>query len=508
MSGVALPKQIDVLVVGGGTAGAALAGLLARDTSQTVVLLEAGPDYGPRDSGRWPAALLDARRFGLTHDWEYSCRYHAAQPADLPVPRARVIGGCSAHNGCVAVVGHRRDYDAWEARGNPGWGWESVAPAFERAKAALRVRIPDDSEVNPFQWAYLTAAVAAGHPRVADLNDPDLNEGVAPAPFNIHDGVRWNAAFGYLDPVRERANLTIVPHALVDRVVIEHGRAVAVEALLDGVRQRVAAGKVVLAAGAYGSPAVLLRSGVGAPEQLRDLGVAVAHPLPGVGHGLTDHPLTQVELRVTPAFQRAMEAHEAEHWTPDEQVVLLSRSSRAGDAFDIHIPAYSTRDPRTGQWRFQVSVAQFSTAGSAALTLASRDPQAAPRIDHGYLNDAEEYDQDVLLDGVAQTLEIAEQMRAAGVVDAVLAPAAGLSRAELLRYVQETVHTCYHPSSSCRMGPATDTNAVVDADGRVHGLSGLYVCDASIFPFSLRANLNLPSAMAAEQLAPRIAANV
>jgi choline dehydrogenase len=499
-----LPRHIDVLVVGGGTAGAALAGLLARDTDQTVVLLEAGPDFGPREGGRWPAELLDARRFGLTHDWGYTSANHAAQPEPRDVPRARVIGGCGAHNGCVAVVGHRRDYDAWAARGNPGWGWEAVAPAFERAKQALRVRVPDESEVNPFQLAYLNAAVAAGHPRVADLNDPDINAGVAPAPFNIVDGVRWNAAFAYLDPVRERPNLTIVPHVLAERVVIERGRAVAVETLLDGARQRIPAERIVLAGGAYGSPALLLRSGVGPADELRALDIPVAHDLPGVGRGLMDHPLTEVALRVTPEFQRAMSAYEAEHWTPDEQVVLLTRSGRCAEAFDLHLPAYSTRDRESGEWVYQLSVAQFFTAGSAALTLTSADPAAPPRIDHGYLTDLEQYDRDVLLDGLDLAFEIAEHMRAAGVVAEVSAPRPGASRAELTRHVEQTVRTCYHPMASCRMGPASDPATVVDAGARVHGLAGLYVCDASIFPVSLRANLNLPTAMLAERLAGEI----
>lgn len=505
MSDSTTPSQIDILIVGGGTAGAALAGILARDTSLSIVLLEAGPDPGPLDSGRWPAEMLDARVFALTHDWDYSGFHHAAQAEHRTFPRARHIGGSGAHNGCVAVVGHRRDYDAWEEAGNPGWGWESVAPAFERAKEALRVRTPDESELTPFHAAVLAGTLAAGFPRVADLNDPDIVEGVAPAPFNIYEGVRWSSALGYLEPVRSKPNLTIVPHALVDRVVLDGDRAVAIEALVGGERRTFEAGKIVLSGGAYGSPAILLRSGIGAPGMLRDLGLSVAHALPGVGHALTDHPITGIVLDVSARLQREMDEFGASRWLPDEQVVLLARSKQCREAFDLHFPAFSHRDELTSEWRYTLSAAQFYTTSAGALTLASADPAAMPVIDHGYLTDPDMNDCNVLADGLEIALGIANQMREAGTIDAVMAPAAGLSRAELCRYVEASVRTCYHPSCSNRMGPASNPLAVVDANGQVHGLTNLYVCDASIFPIVPRANTNLPAAMVAEHLAGRIA---
>ena len=252
------PADIDLLVVGGGTAGAALAGIVARDGDRSVVLLEAGPDYGPLAAGRWPADLLDARRLPLSHEWGHAGLAHPSHTEQTAFNRARVIGGCSSHNGCVALLGHREDYDTWARLGNEGWGWESVAPAFERAKRGLLVRLVDDAEVTPFQAAFVEAAVAAGIPRVRDLNDPDDVAGVAASPVNIFEGMRWNSALGYLDPVRDRPNLTVVGDALVERVVLDDGRAVAVEAILDGERVRIAARRIVLAAGAYGSPAILL----------------------------------------------------------------------------------------------------------------------------------------------------------------------------------------------------------------------------------------------------------
>jgi len=507
MAGTVLPKQIDVLVVGGGTSGAALAGIIARDTRQTVVLLEAGPDFGPLDGGRWPADLLDARRFALSLDWGYDGINHASQPDRCAFPRARVIGGCGAHNGCVAVAGHRLDYDGWAAAGNLGWDWASVEPAFARAREALRVRIPDESELNPFQASFLEGTVAAGFPRVENLDVPDLVNGVAPAPFNIHNGTRWSSALGYLDPVRGNANLTIVGDTLVDRVVLDGGRAIAVEAIINGKRTRIEASKIVLSGGAYSSPAVLLRSGIGDPVQLRDLGVEIAHELPGVGRMLTDHPISGVSIQPSERLVREMEAFGEHGWLPDEQVVLLAASRHARqDAFDLHFPAYSSQDPASGEWRFQISVGQFDTASyTGSLTLTSLDPAAPPTLDHGYLSDPAGRDRDTLLHGIEIALDIVGRMADAGSVAEILAPdPTRTSRDDMIRHLEASIRTCYHPGCSCRMGPASDATAVVDATGAVHGLTGLHVCDASIFPILPRANNNLPAAMLAEVLAPQI----
>ena len=145
----------DLIIVGGGSAGAALAGLIARDQSVRVLLLEAGPDYGHQRAGQWPSDLLDAREIPQSHQWGYRGRNHATHAELSTYDRARVIGGCSAHNGCVGLYGHRRDYDAWAELGNPGWDWLSIEPAIKRAIGMLRVRIPDTAELTPFQSAFL-----------------------------------------------------------------------------------------------------------------------------------------------------------------------------------------------------------------------------------------------------------------------------------------------------------------------------------------------------------------
>src|ERR1700688_203418 len=194
-----LPKFADTVVIGGGTAGAAIAGLLAEDSAQPVLLLEVGPDYGPFAAGRWPAELINAGAIQTTHDWGY----HSGElyaPRVITYERARVIGGCSSHNGCAAIWGSSVDYDGWAALGNPGWSTDELRPLFQAASERLRVRIPAPTEITPFQRIAMDAAADAGIPRVADLNNLDENIGRAPSPANIVNGVRFNTAFAYLDP--------------------------------------------------------------------------------------------------------------------------------------------------------------------------------------------------------------------------------------------------------------------------------------------------------------------
>jgi choline dehydrogenase len=496
----------DIIIAGGGTSGAALAGIIARDTDLKVLLLEAGPDYGQLSDGGWPEDLLDARSIPNTHDWGYSGIAHDTQIDPTTFDRARVIGGCSSHNGCVALGGHRRDYDHWAELGNTGWDWESIAPAFERAKERLAVRIPGQDELVPYQSAFLEAAVAAGLPLVADLNDPDDIAGVAPSPANIRDGMRWNTALAYLDPVRKKGNLNIIGNVLIDRVVIENGRAVAIEGIIDGQRHSYRARRIVLAAGAYGSPAILLRSGIGAGDELGKHGIETVQELAGVGRNLADHPAVRLRYRGGESLTSTMTEFKASSWLPDEQVLAKARSSRCTEAFDLHIYPTTSQDPDTGEWHFYLYVSSIIPRSSGTVTLRSPDPQASPLIDHGYLSDLDGEDRAVLADGLSIGRAIMQPLLDSGVLAEEISPGHEvITDAAVSDFINRTVGIYYHPACSCRMGPAGDPEAVVDPHGKVHGLEALYVCDASIFPLLMRANTNLPAAMIAEHLASIIA---
>ena len=309
----------DIAVVGAGTAGCVVAGRLA-EAGADVVVLEAGPDYGARSSGRWPADLLDGGSLVTSHDWGYSSG--ALYPGREPIPfsRARVIGGCSSHNGCIAAIGCAEDYDAWAAVcADAGWSSAAVRPLIARALERLRVRRYTEDEIGPFHRACLDAAVAIGLPRADDLDDLDGGVGFGIEPVNVEAGVRVNAAFAYLDPVRSLERLRILDEVLCDRVV--HGTsAVDVIGWRRGKEVRVHAAHAVLSAGAYGSPAILLRSGIGPARDLERLGIDVVLDLPGVGGNLHDHPMAELDFTGSPELSDALADASSRGFVPEGQI--------------------------------------------------------------------------------------------------------------------------------------------------------------------------------------------
>ena len=497
------PTYSDTVVIGGGTAGAAIAGRLAARGEGTVLLLEAGPDYGARSDGRWPAELLDGRVVSDMHDWGFTSAALACQP-DHRLQRARVIGGCSSHNGCIALWGSRADYDGWAAQGNPGWSTDEVLPFFDKAAVTLGVRDFEPREIMPFHTASLDAMVSAGIPAVDDLNDLDEDLGAGIAPVNIRDGVRWNAALAYLDPVRDGGHLTVLGDTLVDRINLIDGRATAVDFIREGAVSTIAAGRIVLCAGAYGSPAVLLRSGIGPADDLTGLGIAAQADLPGVGRNLHDHVSVSLKYPGTELLSTRMDAALA-GGTPafTEQSIAKLRSDRCTEAFDLHVfPTTAPAPDRDGRWECVLGVANMAPKSRGRLTLRDPAPDASPVIDTGYLSDPEDDDLAVLMNGVDIVRQLAGHRPLADLIGDELAETAALGNPETVR--RGSFHY-YHPVGTCKMGPASDHLTVVDALGKVHGIDNLYVADASIMPAAPRANTNLPTLMLSERIVQALA---
>ena len=489
-----LPGFADTVVIGGGTAGAAIAGELAARCDQSLLLLEAGPDYGSFADGGWPGDLTDARAIPTSHDWGYTSGRQYGQRV-ITFDRARVIGGCSSHNGCAAIWGSRLDYDDWAELGNPGWSTEGLLALFRAGSERLRVRIPPRGEITPYQLAWLEAAPRAGIPLVSDLNNLDENLGMAPSPANVVDGIRWNAAFAYLDPVRDRSHLTIAGGVLVDRLLIRGARVEGVCVIRNGQAAAIKTGRVVLAAGTYGSPAILIRSGVGPAVEVRALGVEPVLDLPGVGRNLHDHPLVGLVYTGTPELEAAMAEFAIHHWMPEEQTIAKARSSRCGGGFDLHLyPVGGRAAHRREPWSWSLAVACLTPRSRGVLKLTSRDPTAPPQLDHGYLSDPEGEDACVLVDGTQIARELASAPRLAGLLGSERWPGPGvLSPGQVAEFVRANVAHYFHPVGTCAMGPARDRGAVVDARGRVHGLDNCYIGDASIMPVVPRANTNIPT---------------
>lgn len=498
----------DVVIAGGGTSGSALAGLLVAEHNLKVCLIEAGPDYGGIESGRWPPELLNASMIPEdSHAWGFSGMAHPSHSASTGFERARVIGGCSSHNGCIALLGHYRDYDQWVNIGNPGWAFGSVRPSYLRAMDRLRVRQPDDDEITPFQALFLNGAVESGIPRVQDLNDTREARGVAAAPVNISDGVRWNSALAYLtDEVRESGRLTILDNTVVDRILFRNKRPTNVIVQREGAEQSIRCSRVVISAGAYGSPGILERSGIGDPSLLHSLGIELTHELPAVGESLTDHPAVGLTYRGSDELNQEMCAARAAGWCPDEQVLAKAISSQCEDAFDLHMYAVSEFSESTETWKYAIYVSSVLPTSRGSVHITSSDPAAPPEIDHGFLSNEDGQDLAVMLDGVRQAREIMRPAIASGMLLEEQTPGTDVDTADKIReFITGNVGIYYHPASSCRMGRSTAGDTVVDSLGRVHGLHDLRVCDASIFPVLMRANTNLPAVMVAEHLAPSIA---
>ena len=487
----------DTVVIGGGTAGAAVAARLVQGTSQTVMLIESGPDYGAFTNQRWPSPLLDARSLPGGHDWNYVNGASTGRPGHL-LERARVIGGCSSHNGCAAIWGSRADYDGWAALGNAGWSTDELLTVFKLASETLRVKRISSSEITPWQQACLDTAPKIGIPQVADLNDLDEDIGMSTSPVNILNGVRWNTAFAYLDPLRGNDRLTIRGQMQVDRLRLEGNRVVALEAIGPDGPITVEAGQVVVCAGTYGSPAILLRSGIGPDSELRAFGIETKLDL-AVGKNLHDHPAVYLKYSGTPKLVAAMMDFVTKGGILfSEQTIAKFRSKYCSSAYDLHLfPVGGQFTDTADSWEFLLPVANMTPLSRGNAQLTSADPFASLKIDTAYLSDPEGRDLAILWNGIELVRDYACQLPLAELIGEETSPTADYKTPEDV--ANDNLHY-YHPVGTCKMGPESDPTAVVDARGKVHGVDNLYVADASIMPVVPRANTNIPALVVGERI--------
>jgi choline dehydrogenase len=520
--------DFDYIIVGAGSAGCVLAARLTEDPAVRVLLLEAGGPDSRREVAM-PAAF--SKMFQSAQDWTF---FTDAEPhldqRKLFWPRGKMLGGCSSINAMIYIRGNHKDYDQWRDLGNPGWGFADVLPYFRKSEKQQRgasefhgadgpLCVSDHRCVNPLTEAFVQAGVESGFAANNDFNGA-AQEGFGKFQVTQREGRRHSASEAFLRPAMQRPNLKVETQVLVSGILFDGPRAVGVSYQKgNGSAQARASREIILSAGAIGSPHVLLLSGIGPADHLNKLGLPVVSDLPGVGENLQDHPVVPVAFHCTQpvSLASAESLPNLLRYLLFKNGPLTSNIAEAGGFVKINQdcpspdlqyhfgPAFFINHgltPIEGHG-FTLGPTLVRPYSTGRLRLRSNNPVDSPGMMANYLDD--ERDMRVLVEGIRLARRIAQARAFAPFRGEEFMPGNAIQTDHELRaYIRQNVQTLYHPVGTCKMGPANDSMAVVDAELRVHGLKGLRVVDASIMPTVPGGNTNAPTIMVAEKAADMI----
>ena len=496
-------RDYTTIIVGAGSAGAVIAARMTESSDHNVLLIDAGPDYAHPSS--LPSDLANGKRNSLVHhDWNYKHRPNDHQHT-FRLPRGRVVGGSSAVNTCIALRGCPEDYDEWGDMGMKDWSWDQCLPAFKRLESdmdyknewhgndgPLPLRRHPIDELTPWQSAFLEACDELGYEKCSDHNDPTTT-GAGPHAMNKLNGRRISVAEAYLTPsVRARPNLTIMAETTARRVVFYNRQVVGIEVERHGEIETIHCPNVIVSCGSIASPGLLLRSGIGPRLDLDNLAVPVVAVNEGVGSRLWDHPGAAFFLMPK---KRGLVKND----DPIIQTVCRYDSGETGFPNDLQIqPGSVITAPRFNIPMVMMMCCVEKPFRHGRIRYTSADPHARPEIHSRLLDDPN--DRRMAVDALYRGYELTQSKAMRDLAEPVVPTRFVLkSKAKMDEIIRKICDSGYHPSGTVPMGADDDATAALDGRGRVRGVSGLAVADASIFPTVPSVNINIPTIMVGER---------